>query len=269
MHPPRLSRTGSDARALVAGVGTHAPRRRAPLHTDTGEPELFRYYAASGYAPVFGCSRALFTASEGSITDQTVTPERSDKYSEDIYRYLNRKLRERPYCVQHTEEDFKVVLADLRLSRGTVYTLRQDRKIVALAVAVPEEEGARVEEAVAETPALRRLLLQHICEDLRLPALRTTAPPEEGIPATPLGMARIINAHAFLQRYAALHPALEMNILLSDPQLSANNGYYYLTGGKCLYCDTRLPGKHLTLDIGGLAGELLSPLRPYMSLMMN
>lgn len=113
------------------------------------------------------------------------------------------------------------------------------------------------------------LLLQRICEQLNLPSIRVISPSEtEPIPQV-LGMARIINAKTILQRYAAEHPELKMSIALTDPQISANNGYYYLNNGKCISSAKRLPGSHLALTVGELTEKILSPSNPYMSLMLN
>lgn len=60
-------------------------------------------------------------------------------------------------------------------------------------------------------------------------------------------MARIINAKTMLQLYATVHPELELSIHLTDEQVSANNGYYYLNNGKCMNSAKRLPGSHLAL----------------------
>ena len=57
-------------------------------------------------------------------------------------------------------------------------------------------------------------------------------PPEDKQSQHPLGMARIINAKEVLQIYAAAFPEDEMQLELSDKQLSVNNGYYYLCKGK-------------------------------------
>ena len=60
-----------------------------------------------------------------------------------------------------------------------------------------------------------------------------------------------------------------MNIKLTDEQLAINNGYYYLYKGKCKFSKERLLGSHRQLTIGELCEKLLSPLQPYMSLMLN
>ena len=94
-------------------------------------------------------------------------------------------------------------------------------------------------------------------------------PPEEKQPQHPLGMARIINAKEVLQIYAAAFPEDEMQLELSDKQLSVNNGYYYLCKGKCMYNTERLPGTHIQMNISELTNRILQPLKPYMSLMLN
>lgn len=69
-------------------------------------------------------------------------------------------------------------------------------------------------------------------------------------------MARIINAKTMLQLYATAHPELELSIHLTDEQVSANNGYYYLNNGKYMNSAKRLPGSHLALTIGELTENI-------------
>lgn len=233
------------------------------------EPWLFGYYAGMGYAPVFKYASTTFQASANAIPDATVVLKRTDDYQEETYRYLDRKLKERPYCIQHTEADYRVILSDLQLSRGYVYTLSQGGRMLALAVVYPAGRGWQAGEIVAETPGMHGLLLQRICGQLGIPSIRVLAPSTAGQDAQALGMARIINAKTVLQQYAAGHPEQEASIALTDHQISANNGYYYLNNGKCMNSAKRLPGRHLALTIGELAEKILSPLHPYMSLMLN
>ena len=233
------------------------------------EPWLFGYYAGMGYVPVSTYSSPTFTASEVTIADKTALPNTINDYQEESYRYLNRKLRERPYCIQHTETDFRVILADLQLGKGCAYTLKQGDKITALAIVYPAGSTWQAGEIVAETPGMYPLLLQRICEQLNIPSIRVISPSETEPTPQVLGMARIINAKTILQRYAAEHPELKMSIALTDPQISANNGYYYLNNGKCISSAKRLPGSHLALTVGELAEKILSPSNPYMSLMLN
>ena len=81
--------------------------------------------------------------------------------------------------------------------------------------------------------------------------------------------ARIINAKEVLQLYASAFPEDEMQLEVSDKQLSVNNGYYYLCNGKCMYSTERLPGAHIPMNISELTGRIFQALQPYMSLMLN
>src|SRR5699024_5718554 len=114
----------------------------------------------------------------------------------------------------------------------------------------------------------KTLLLQHICQSLNLPSIRVLTPPATG-ESQLLGMARIINAKTMLQLYATAHPELELSIHLTDEQVSANNGYYYLNNGKYMNSAKRLPGSHLALTIGELTEKIFATSSPYMSLMLN
>ena len=210
------------------------------------EPWLFDYYARSGYAPVFRYAEETFIASGTPAADTGLTLEMSAEYTEKRYEYLDRKLRERPCCIQHTEEDFQVIIADLQLGQGFVC----------------------IGEIVSDTPATKTLLLQHICQSLNLPSIRVLTPPATG-ESQLLGMARIINAKTMLQLYATAHPELELSIHLTDEQVSANNGYYYLNNGKYMNSAKRLPGSHLALTIGELTEKIFATSSPYMSLMLN
>ena len=106
--------------------------------------------------------------------------------------------------------------------------MKQGDKITALAIVYPAGSTWQAGEIVAETSGMYLLLLQRICEQLNLPSIRVISPSETEPTPQVLGMARIINAKTILQRYAAEHPELKMSIALTDPQISANNGYYYL-----------------------------------------
>ena len=179
------------------------------------------------------------------------------------------RLRERPCCIQHTEEDFQVIIADLQLGQGFICTLSNGEEITALAITYPiGKANWRIGEIVSDTPATKTLLLQHICQSLNLPSIRVLTPPATG-ESQLLGMARIINAKTMLQLYATAHPELELSIHLTDEQVSANNGYYYLNNGKYMNSAKRLPGSHLALTIGELTEKIFATSSPYMSLMLN
>ena len=243
------------------------------------ESWLFDYYARVGYATAFRYGKRTFHLP----TDETDAPSLTSSaetgwcfqaytdYDEDVYQYLNRKMQERPCCLQHTKTDFYVILADLNLSCGCIFTLSNESGIAALAIVYPDEEASKlfINELFANTPEAERLLLTHICQDMQTDSLDIIIPPVKDQTSFDLGMIRIIQAKPVLQLYAAAHPEEEMNIDLIDNELSANNGYYYLNKGKCMYSHRRLPGAHEQLTIGQLTEKVFASEQAYMSLMLN
>ena len=206
--------------------------------------------------------------------EKTLQLERVTSYREDVCLYLNRKLQERPCCIQHTATDFNVILEDLKIGEGCIYILRRKATggIAALAVTYPDENNRtilHVAELVAESEKSKAILLSYIARETGVEAFQLITPPAEKENALPLGMARIVQAKVVLQLYATKHPEQELNIALTDEQLSANNGYYYLNNGKCMFSLQRLPGSHRQLNISELTELILTDEHPYMSLMLN
>ena len=233
------------------------------------EPWLFGYYAKAGYAPVFRISHQSFSLSELPADSETGSIEEVTEYQEDVYQYLNGKLSERTCCLQHTSTDFKVVLADLALTQNTALVARKDNRITGIAVVYKHDNTSYINELFADNEAVRAQLLCRAGLRNAADRIILQLPPVASLPNETLGMARVIDARTVLQLYAASHPEIEMNIELTDEQLSANNGYYYLCNGKCMTSEVRLPGAHTRMTIGELSEKILCEMQPYMSLMMN
>lgn len=232
------------------------------------EPWLFGYYAGMGYAPIFCYSEKEVPAWDASlkpdISVKKMTSEQGKAYS-----YFNRKMMERTCCIQHTPADFNAILADLAISGGTVYVAFDKEEITGIAFLYPQEHGFQINELFAENDEIEKALICQIQRDAGSTRLNRLLPPEAGSKQEVLGMARIIDAKSILQLYAAFYPESEMNIALTDAQLTANNGYYYLCNGKCMFSNERLPGGHQQLTIAELCAKVVRPLQPYMSLMLN
>lgn len=234
------------------------------------EPWLFGYYAKTGYTPAFRISHKVFSLSELTISPEPDTMiEETTEYQEDYYQYLTGKLSERACCLQHTPTDFKVVLADLALTQNTVLIARKDNRVTGIAVVYKHDDSSYINELFADNEAVRAQLLYRAGLRNGTERIILQLPPVESLPSVPLGMARIIDARAVLQLYAAGCPEVEMNIELTDEQLSVNNGYYYLCKGKCMTSEVRLPGVHTRMTIAELSEKILDEMQPYMSLMMN
>ena len=132
-----------------------------------------------------------------------------------------------------------------------------------------QDESVIINELLVETKDAEHSLLFHLKQHTGCNRMIQLLPPDKKQPQQALGMARIINAKEVLQLYAATFPEDEMQIEVSDKQLSVNNGYYYLCKGKCMYSTERLPGAHIQMNITELTNRILQPLNPYMSLMLN
>lgn len=245
------------------------------------EPWLFDYYTKMGYKTVFNYElQTIKTPVTAHIPEgeDLYELESSTAYKEDVYQYLNRKLQERACCIQHTATDFNVILEDLKLGKGNIYFLRQKTQsngngnTIAIAVAYPHENDStilHIGELIAESEEIKTILLSYIARKERIKTFQLIIPSTTEKNALPLGMARIIQAKAVLQIYAARYPKRELNIALTDEQISSNNGYYYLNNGKCMFSSQRLPGVHKQFNISELTGFVLSDEHPYMSLMLN
>lgn len=236
------------------------------------EPGLFDYYTRSGYAPVFNIQTNLFTKD----TDFVLTPDYhitvTENFTPQLYACFEQKMLLRPCCIQHTAEDFKVILADLRLSGGHIYLLHSMRQYDAttMAFVYPDGQGGlQIGELLSDSEEGTHFLLQHICQMNGQTCLRLLCSVFEKEKEEKLGMARIIDVHAVLQLFATAHPNVEWNLTITDEQLDINNGYYYLNNGHCMKSAKRLSGSHLSLTISELTTKILAPQHPYMSLMLN
>ncbi|MCP3893818.1 MAG: GNAT family N-acetyltransferase [Bacteroides sp.] len=232
------------------------------------ESWLYDYYAHAGYAAVFHYAQKELSAQKLPTT-ASVQVSHTNQYEEDIYQYLNKKMEERSCCIQHTETDFRVILADLARTQDSVYVAKQEGAIVGIAVGYKWEQAVYVKELLTESEEISNELLHQIGQISGQDQIKLTLPPTPADEAQRSGMARIIDAKSVLQLYAAAYPEQEMSIELVDEQLSANNGYYYVCNGKCMYSEERIPETHIRLNIGELSERILAPLQPYMSLMLD
>jgi predicted acetyltransferase len=235
------------------------------------EPHLVDYYTRMGYASVFNYSKRIFSLAEIPPTNKNLPIiEHTTEYREDIYNYLNQKISGRSCCIQHTEADFKVVLADLFLSKGGVfYAIGPGKAIEGIAIAIAGGDTLYFSELVAESQEIENELLRQAAIMCGCTRLHITIPPIEALKPFPFGMARIIDAKGVLNLYAVLHPEVEMDIELHDSFLSPNNGHYYLCNGKCTVSKDKSQRTPLRLTINELTEKILGEMQPYMSLMIN
>ena len=232
------------------------------------EPWLFGYYERMGFASEFKYSTKEIIVPEFIPSHDIVVTDIKD-CQENTYQYLDRKLSERPCCIQHTYEDFQVIMADLSVSDGYLFVAQSENEIMGMAFAYRQDGYILINELLAETKDAEYSLLYYIKELTGYKRLMQLLPPDDNQTQYPLGMARIINAKEVLQLYASIFPDEEMQVKLLDKQLSVNSGYYDLYKGRCKYSAERQPGTYISMNINELTSRVLQPLHPYMSLMLN
>ncbi|MDD3038478.1 GNAT family N-acetyltransferase [Bacteroides sp.] len=232
------------------------------------EPWLFNYYTQMGYAPVF-------QHSVKEVIVPSITPSPKIKinsisdYQEEVYQYLNRELSKRSCCIQHTSDDFKIIMTDLGISDGILVIAKQENIINGLAIAYNGNENLIINELLADSKDIENQLLHYLQQQSGHGQIIRLLPVNNEQSRHSFGMARIINAKEVLKLYATTFPELTMNFELTDKQLPINNGYYYIQKGKCEFSTEQLPEISTQMNISELSNKLLQPLHPYMSLMLN
>lgn len=232
------------------------------------EPWLFDYYSQMGYAPVFQYAAKEITIFP-LIPSKEITISSLYDYQEEVYQYLNKKLSERSCCIQHTSNDFRVIMADLVISDGILFVARQRDKVNGIVIAYKEDNHLIINELLADTRDVEDHLLYHLKQYTGYEQIIRLLPPTEEQSRQSLGMARIINAKDVLQLYASAFPEKEMLLEITDKQLPMNNGYYQIQRGKCEFSTKPQTDAYIPITISELTNKILQPLHPYMSLMLN
>lgn len=230
------------------------------------EEWLFGYYARSGYAPVFGYAAEQVQV-DGLCPSAGCRVEACTAPTAGHYRYFDARMRGRSSCIQHTEEDFRVIVADLLLSEGRLLVARKEGAIAGMAFAVPEGGALCFKELLADSDEVRRALLAEGASIYKVREATCLVPSSSA--SLRLGMARIVHAEALLRLFARAYPDAERYICLEgDEAIPENNGYYVVKQGECLRahwagCD------YVFHSPSSLSCLLLGAEHPYMSLMLN
>ena len=243
---------------------------REGIHLSTlipAEPWLFDYYRSMGYAAVFG-----YTTHEVEVDEmypsENITIKLFDDFNVEVYHYFDTHQRLRNCALLHTQEDFKMICADLSLANNGIFVAYQGDAIVGLSIAYDRNELIEINELMADSQDIEGSLYAAINKMFEGKKLIRYSP-SEGHNNIPLGMARIINAPKVLQEYAEAFPNKEMRIRLIDAQIESNNHYFHLQGGKSLIIENQIETEYTTMDISTLCEMLFTPLHPYMNLMLN
>ncbi|MGN0049504.1 MAG: GNAT family N-acetyltransferase [Bacteroides sp.] len=259
--------------SLLADSFAHMYERGIQLATlIPAEPWLFDYYARFGFASLFRYQVKPFVPSADFMLPSGYHIVYGNIDRKELYEYFHQMQQQRSCYLLHTEEDFRVILADLRLSEGYYALLQHNGKATAIALLYPQADGQGwiAGDWMADTYAAGQTLLEGICHEKKLQGVDIITPAHEEAGSRPLGMARLINASAMLQRYAARHPEVSACFYLTDKELTCNEGCYRIEKGECKKSVGQLASSdYPTLSISQLTEKLLAPQHPYMSLMLN
>ena len=152
------------------------------------EPWLFDYYARMGYASVFKYSTKEIVLPE-FIPSKEIAVSVVSEFQEEVYSYLNKKLSERACCIQHTSEDFQVIMTDLAISGGYLFVARQENEIKGITIIYKGDKHIIINELCAENKDVEYSLLYAIRQHTGYKCMVQILPPEEKQPQHPLGMA--------------------------------------------------------------------------------
>ncbi len=254
--------------------------------------KLADYYAKMGYTFVFDYSQERYETidllGKNITTSKYEIGEWSDSDIGDVYAYFIEKEREQPFFIQHSQDDFSVVLEDIHNEKGTLFYIKNifNHRICGLAFTVPSEDRILVKELLADSEGERHLLLWSIAKRYSetKEIICTIFPHTDSY--LHLGMARAINAEYLLTLYAKAFPEKEFTLKITDPIISANNDTFLIKSGKVSRkTENTSPGNVIKISIEqftqAILGyhteklpdaikNLLSSLSsPYMNLMMN
>ncbi len=246
------------------------------------EKWLFSYYSKMGYIPVFEYSNKTFTDEElKPSAEYTISKYTSQSLSlEEVYSFFDENIKKRPYCIQHSYDDFLVIMDDLKLGNGELLIARSKGKIKGLAFCYAKENRLHVPELFFENDSVRDTLLLTAAEQFQVKDISCIIPPNDEM-GNILGMARIIDAEKLLNIYAIQHPELEASFNISDEFIKKNNAFYSIKSGKLEIAEINKDFKsfsiqELTQGLMGYKSELLPKelqlferQKPYMSLMLN
>lgn len=179
------------------------------------DPWLFDYYREQGYTEAFDYSEETYTRPETIVWEPNLTiipPEVPS--TELLYAYFNRKLRERPCCLLHTYDDFVTILRDLQQDGGQMLTALNDQEQpVGMAFVLPPEPAETlfdtekhvyIKEMFYDNENIKSLLLQEATLQHNVKKAEYKTPPST--PGTlPMGMARVIDTHRLIHRWASEH----------------------------------------------------------------
>lgn len=276
---PDFRNKGAMKRLLSASF-SKMRKQGIPLTTlIPAEEWLFDYYSKTGFVSVFEYSSKAVLPSSLTISGKYSVTDFSSSEEKDVYAYFNKKMLERPYCIQHSEEDFNVILEDLHLGDGVLLVARLNNQIKGIVFCYSLDNILHVPELLYEDETVKETLLAEAARRMNVKEIDCIEPSTGGMGEI-LGMARIIDAENMLVLFARQNIEIEISFNLIDEFIKENNGFYSMKSGKIERGEIKEGFINVTIEeltqalMGYNTEELPEILRfpkqhPYMSLMLN
>lgn len=253
------------------------------------ERSLFDFYETFGYATVFNYKKerweGMTEPASGELTTSIADLKEELSVKTDLYRAIDNMMAERSCTVQHTYEDYRVIVADMLLENNRLVMAKRNGGYVGAAFCIPVDRGVWVEDVLVNSgedwqvvsAALFAEAQRIFGTDTVFYKVPVTADGESGV--KPLGQARVIDALKALTKWIAAHPSFLVEKgrdewlieVHGDTAIEENNGYYLLTPQGCTSSKDCPPGRQADemMDIPALTAFLMQGMHPFMSLMLN
>ncbi|MFL1683273.1 MULTISPECIES: enhanced intracellular survival protein Eis [Bacteroidales] len=236
------------------------------------EDWLYEYYQRMGYVSVFRRIEDIYTDLPAFL------PVYEEHTVDELFTYFSTHMRERACCVQHSFDDFKVILEDFRLAGGKVVSISGlNNDIRGMAFAVPWSGRVIVKEWIYDDEEAKLELLCTVGGIFPNMEIHCFSPvTKDSSVSYVMGMLRIIDVYSLLSFYASSHPKASFCYRIKDAFVSENNGLFTVNNGICIHQPALSYNSVKEINVFDLAnllfgqsGEINSGLIPYMSLMLE
>ena len=177
------------------------------------DPWLFDYYRDLGYTEAFDYSEETYIRPYEIAWEQgilIVPPEVPSM--ETLYKFFDKKQRERTCYVLHGYDDFVTILRDLQQSGGQMLTaLNVREEPIGMIFFYPAGDHIYVRELMYDNDHIKNLLLQEATTQNKVEkAIYRTSFTGPG--TFPLGMARVLDRDRLIHHWASTHENSVLNI---------------------------------------------------------
>lgn len=253
------------------------------------EKSLFDFYRKSGYADTFNYARLTWQerlyVNDNGLTTETADLKEELSVKTDLYRFIDNLMAARPCAVQHTYEDYRVIIADFILEKNLLVVARRGGERVGAAFCIPIGRTLWIEDFVVKPGEDEQTVMAAMSGE----AQRVTGTEHvsfkveaDGNPFnefSPFGQARVIDPLKALTIWLSAHPSFLKEKgadnwlieLKGDTSITANDGYYLLSPQGCTFSKDCPAGRQVdeAMEIPSLTTFLLDGMHPFMSLMLN